>query len=109
MYEFLYVYIKRKYQDNAKPYYMDTHSFILNIKTEDVYTEIAIDVEKRLGISNYVVERPLSIGKNKKVIRLIKDELGRRIMTEFVGLRPKTYSYLKGDGSMKKLKEQGSA
>ena len=38
-------------------------------------------------------------GKNKKVISFIKDELGRKIMTEFVTLRPKTYSYLMGDDS----------
>ena len=38
-------------------------------------------------------------GKNKTVIGLIKDELGRKIMTRFVGLRAKTYSYLIDDGT----------
>ena len=46
-------------------------------------------------------------GKNKKVIRLIKDELGRQIMKEFVGLRAKTYSYLK-DNNHEEKKEQGT-
>ena len=43
------------------------------------------------------VDRPLSTGKNKKVIRLLKDELGGRVITEFVALRPKTYSCLTND------------
>ena len=55
-------------------------------------------MEKRFDTSNYEVDRPLSTGKNKKVIGLMKDELGRRIITEFVTLRPKTYSYLTDDG-----------
>ena len=38
-------------------------------------------------------------GKNKKVIRLIKDRLGRKIMTRYIGLRAKTYSYLIDDSS----------
>ena len=44
-------------------------------------------------------DRALLNGKNKKVIRLIKDKLGRKIMTQFVGLRAKAYSYLIDDGS----------
>ena len=47
MYEFWYDYIKPKYQGNAKLCYMDTGSFIIYIKTEDVYEDIANDVEKR--------------------------------------------------------------
>ena len=76
---------------------MDTDSFIINIKTKDFYEDIADDVEKRFYTSNYEVNRPLPIGKNKNMIGLMKDELGGKIMTEFVALRPKTYSYLTGD------------
>ena len=97
MYGFWYVYIKPKYSDNVKLCYMDTDSFIMHIKTEDFYKDIANDVEKRFDTSNYEVNRPLPIGKNNKVIELMKDELGGKIMTEFVALRPKTYSYLTDD------------
>ena len=88
MYGFWYDYIKPKYNDNVKLYYTDTDSFIINIKTNDFYEDIASDVEY------YEVKRPLLMGKNKKVICLMKDKLGGKIITEFVTLRPKTYSFL---------------
>ena len=94
MYEFWYDYVKKKYGDMAKLCYMDTDSLIMNIKTKDFYKDIAHDVEERLDTSNYNVDRPLPKGKNKKVIGLMKDELGGGIITEFVALRPKTYSYI---------------
>ena len=83
--------MKPKYGDNVKLCYMDTDSFIMHIKTEDFYKDIADDVEKGFDTSNYEVNRPLPTRKNKKVIGLMKDELGGKIMTEFVALRPKTY------------------
>ena len=85
-----------------KLYYMDTDSFIMHIKTEDFYKNFADNVEKRFDTSNYEVNRPLPAGENKKVIGLMKDELGGKIMTEFVALRPKTYSYLMDDGESDK-------
>ena len=97
MYEFWYDYMKPKYNDNVKLCYMDTDSFKMNIKTEDFYKDVANDVEKRFDTSDYECDRPLPTGKNKKVIGLMKDELGGRIITEFVTLRPKTYSYLTDD------------
>ena len=87
MYEFWYDYMKSKYNDNVKLCYMDTDSFVMNIKTNDFYKDIANDVEKRLNTSNYEANRPLPIGKNKKVIDLMKDELGGKIITEFATLR----------------------
>ena len=47
MYEFWYDYIKPKYCDDVKLCYMYTDSFIMHIKTEDFYKDIANDVEKR--------------------------------------------------------------
>ena len=98
MYEFWYDYMKPKYNDNVKLCYMDRDSFIMNIKTNDFYEDIASDVENRFDTSNYEVNRPLPTGKNKKVIGLMKDELGGKIITEFITLRPKTYSFLTDDG-----------
>ena len=94
MYKFWYDYIKSKYQDNTKLCYMNTDSFIINIKTEDFYEDIANGVEKRFDTSNYEVSRPLPAGKDKNVTGLRKDKLGGKIMTEFVALSSKTYSYL---------------
>ena len=94
MYEFWYDYMKPKYGNRVKLCYMDTDSFVTN----DFYKDIANDVEKRFDTSNYECNRPLPIGKNKKVIGLIKDELGGKIITEFVTLRPKTNSYSTDDG-----------
>ena len=98
MYEFWYDYMKPKYANNVKLCYTDTDSFIINIKTNYFYEDIASDVENRFDTSNYEVNRPLPMGRNKKIIGLMKDELGGKIITEFVTLRPKTYSYLTEDG-----------
>ena len=90
--------MKPKYGNDVKLCYMDTDSFVMNIKTEDFCKDITNDVEKRFDTSNYEVDRPLPTGKNNKVIGLMKDELGGKIITEFVTLRPNTYSYLTDDG-----------
>ena len=109
MYEYWCDYMKPKYDNNVKLCYMDTDSFIMNKKTNDFYKDIAKDVENRFYTSNYEVNRPLPMlpmRRNKKVIDLMKDELGGKIITEFVTLRPKTYSYLTDDGKEdKKAKE----
>ena len=72
--------MKPKYGDNIKLCYMDTDSFIMPIKTEDFYEDIANDVDKKDDTSYYTCERPLPVGKNKKVIGLMKDKLGGKIM-----------------------------
>ena len=53
MYEFWYDYIKQKYAQKAKLCFMDTDSFIIHLKTEDFFKDIADDVEKRFVTSNY--------------------------------------------------------
>ena len=93
IYEFWYDYVKSKYGNKVKLCYTDTDSLAMNVKTSDVYKDIAQDVQERFDTSNYSFDRPLPKGKNKKVIGLMKDELGGGIITELVPLRPKTYSY----------------
>ena len=68
---------------------MDIDSFVIHIKTEYFYEDIANEVEKWFDTSNYDDDdkRSLLIGKNKKLIGLSKDELGGKIMTKFVALR----------------------
>ena len=75
MYEFWYDYIKPKYGKNAKPYYLNTEGFIVHAKTDNIYKDIAEDVETRPDTLNFELDRPLSKGKNKEVIGLMKDEL----------------------------------
>ena len=108
MYELWYEYINPKYGDKAKLCYTDPGSFIISIKTEDFFEDISNDVEKWFDTSNYDKndKRPLPIGKNKKVPGLFKDELGGKIMTEVVALRPKAYAYL-DDGGSKHKKAKG--
>ena len=90
---------------------MDTDSFMVYIKIEDIYSDIAKDVETRFDTSNYESDRPLPKGKkNERGIKLMKDELNAKIMTEFDALRPKTHSYLTDDiDEDKKRKTQKSA
>ena len=105
MYEFHYDYMKRKYNESdLKLLYMDTDSLVYNIKTEDFYKDIAKDVETRFDTSGYELNRPLPIGKNKKVIGLMKDESGGKIMKEFISLRPKMYSYRVEESEPKQCK-----
>ena len=97
--------MKSKYRDEDLTLcYMDTDSLTYSICTEDFYKDIADDVEARFDTSGYVPDRPLPVGLNKKVIGLMKDELGGEIMREFVSLRPKMYSYKVGNSKPKKCK-----
>ena len=105
MYEFHYDYMKQKYDDeNLTLCYMDTDSLIYNIKTKNFCKDIAGDVAARFDMSGYTPDRPLPVGLNKKVIGLMKDELGGDIMAEFVTLRPKMYAYKTGSAESKKCK-----
>ena len=104
MCEFWCDYIKPEYQKNGKLCYMDTDSFIIQIKAEDFYKDIADDVETWFDTSDYNEDdkRPLPTDKNKKNIGFFKDELGGSILIKFAALRAKTYAYLMDEDSEKK-------
>ena len=104
MYEFHYDYMKQKYPERLTLCCMDMDSLIYDIKTDDFYKDITKDVQDRFDTSGYNPDRPLPVGLNKKVIGLMKDELGGEIMTEFVTLRPKMYAYKTGSAESKKCK-----
>ncbi|XP_057310096.1 uncharacterized protein LOC130648092 [Hydractinia symbiolongicarpus] len=87
--------VNPKYGSKLQLCYMDTDLFVYHIRTHDFYKDIANDVEARFDTSAYNADdgRPLPMGKNKKVVGLMKDELGGKIMTEFITLRAKAYAY----------------
>ena len=95
MYDFHYEYIKPKYKSFAKPLFTDTDSFAYEIETDDFFKDISGDVKKLFDTSNFQNHHPSGIetGQNKKVAGMFKDEVGGKIIEEFVGLRSKLYSY----------------
>ena len=73
MHEFWYDYVKPKYGEKAKLCYMDTESFIVHVKADDIYKDSAEDIETKFDISNYEIDRSLPMGKKKQVNELMKD------------------------------------
>ena len=67
MYEYWYDYVEPKYVENAKPCYMDSDSFTVHVKTDDIYKDKAEDVETRRCFNpwNIEIDRPLPTGKNE--------------------------------------------
>ena len=105
MYEFHYDYMKRKYNDDKLTLcYMDMDSLIYSIEMDNFYKDVADNVKDRFDMSGHNPDRPLPMGLNKKVIGLMKDELGGGIMTKFITLRPKMHAYKTGNSESKKCK-----
>ena len=94
MYEFWYDYPKPKYGENVKPFYMDTGSSFL--QKQMIFTKTLQKMLKQDLTLQILEQTDRCLNeKNKKVIGLMKDEVGEQIMKDFVGLTTKTYSYLK--------------
>ncbi|XP_065180179.1 uncharacterized protein LOC135810614 [Sycon ciliatum] len=102
MYSFFYDTLKPRYGQNVRLCYTDTDSFILQYATADLYADMS-DMMDQYDTSNYPTDHPLHSLANKKVVGKFKDELGGRIMSEFVGLRSMMYAYT-GEESAKRAK-----
>lgn len=94
MYDFHYGYMKPKYNDKCKLLFTDTDSLCYHIKTNDVYKDFAKD-KHLFDFSEYDKDHKLFDETNKKAIGKMKDEANGKIITEFVGLKAKMYSYIK--------------
>ena len=108
MFDFHYNYIQKKYTHNrAKLLFTDTDSLMYEITTDDFYKDISKDVKTKFDTSDYPPNHESGIltGANKKVIGMFKDEVAGKQITEFVGLRPKLYSFkVEGEKANKKCK-----
>ena len=96
MYDFHYYYIKKRYGDRAKLLFTDTDTLKYEIETEDVYKDFWNDKDM-FDNSDYPENSPYYCNANRKVIGKFKDEACGVLITEFVGLKSKMYSYIKSD------------
>jgi hypothetical protein len=100
MYDFFYGHLKNK---DVSLLYMDTDSFILEMR-DDFYKDVK-ENSSLYDTSNYPADHPCYSITNAKLIGKMKDECGGKIMTHFVGLRSKLYSYrVQGGGVGKRAK-----
>ena len=92
MYSFYYDVLKEKYQENIRLIYTDTDSFVLHIKTEDVYDDFK-EIKHEMDFSGYDKSHKCYDNTNKKVLGKFKDECDGKIITHFIGLKPKSYAF----------------
>ena len=97
MYDFYYNQMKAQYGDRVELLYTDTDSLLLEIQTEDVYSDMA-DHPSLYDTSDFPEDHPLHSKVNKKVLGKMKDECAGHPIAEYVGLRPKMYSILEASG-----------
>ena len=90
MHEFWYDYGNQNMEKKQKCICLYTERFIIYIKTEDIYSDIAKSVKARFYTSNYALDRPLPKEKNNKITGIMKYEVGRKIMKKLASLRAKT-------------------
>ena len=99
MYDWYYNKLKKKYGKNCTLLYTDTDSLLVDIKTDDVYKDMA-ETKDEYDFSDYPKDHPLYDETNKKVIGKMKDECASAPVAEYIGLRPKLYSILRADENL---------
>ena len=104
MYNFYYNVLKKYFTHNVQLLYTDTDSFILYITVPNLYNLHLFNLKDYFDFSNYPTNHKIFSNKNKKVPGLFKDELGGKIMKEFVSLRSKMYSFVVDDSETKVAK-----
>ena len=92
MYSFYYDVLKPKYDDKIKLVYTDTDSYVIKVETDDLYEDFK-EINEYMDFSDYNVEHPNYDKTNKKVLGKFKDEMNGKIITHFIGLKPKAYYY----------------
>ena len=92
MYKFYYDVMKPKYGDNIRMVYTDTDSFVFHTKTDDIYQDLK-EINDEMDFSGYDKNHKCYDATNKKVLGKLKDECEGKIMTGFIGLRPKCYAF----------------
>ena len=90
MYSFYYDVLKPKYNEKIKLAYTDTDSFIIHVETDDINTDFK-NINQHMDFSDYPKNHECYNASNKKVLGKMKDELNGKIMTHFIGLKPKSY------------------
>ena len=109
MFSFQYEFVKKKWE-KVEVLYTDTDSLVLFVETDDFFKDISGDVAEWFDTNEFAEDHPAVleglpiVKKNKKKIGLMKDECGGKILTEWVGLRPKLYSFLTEEGEKQKAK-----
>ena len=102
MFDFHYNFIKKKYGPKAKLLMTDTDSLMYEIHTEDFSEDIREDIKEKFDTSNF--ENSKLPRLNKKAPGMFKDEAGGKIISEVVGLRPKSYAFDVDGEELKKYK-----
>src|SRR5919206_3697107 len=110
MYQFYYGTLKAKYGDKVKLCYTDTDSLLVEIQTDDINADL-IKMANKFDFNDYSSDHPIrqalgdKIKANKKVPGTFKDECEGKVITEFIGLRPKMYSLIKVGDDVNKPKD----
>ena len=92
IYQFWYDHLKNKYGDKVELIYTDTDSFIIQVETDDIYRDM-LENRNLYDFSDYPKNHPNYDMTNKKVLVKFKDVLNSKIITDFMGLKSKMYTF----------------